>query len=72
MCGEKYRKAEYVQCRVLCKALRESSLRENVVFSLCARMGSAAYIMFITWNSISGLEPNNISGLTSVVVWLSR
>ena len=33
-----------------------SSLYENVVFSVCARMGNAAYIMLIMWNSISGLD----------------
>ena len=34
----------------------QSSLHENVVFSVCARMGNATYIIFIMWNSISGLE----------------
>ena len=29
---------------------------ENVVFSVCARMGNATFIIFIMWNSISGLE----------------
>ena len=32
----------------------QSSLHENVVFSVCARMGNAACIIFIIWNSISG------------------
>ena len=34
----------------------QSSLNRNVVSSVCARMGNATYIMFIMWNSISGLE----------------
>ena len=34
----------------------KSSLHDNVVFSVCARMDKAAYIMFIMWNSISGLD----------------
>ena len=37
----------------------QSSLHENVVLSVCARMGNAAYIIFITWNSISGLDAWN-------------
>ena len=32
------------------------SSAENVVFSVCARMDNATYIMFIMWNSISGLD----------------
>ena len=52
---EKYRKAEYVQGRV-CFVYLQSSLHENGVFSVCARMGHAAYIIFIMWNSISGLD----------------
>ena len=44
---QKYHKAEYDQ---------QSSLHENVVFSVCVRMGNAAYIIFIIWNSISGLD----------------
>ena len=32
------------------------SLPENVVFSGGARMGNAAYIIFIMWNSMSGLD----------------
>ena len=32
------------------------SLHENVVFSVCAHLGNAAYIIFIMWNSISDLE----------------
>ena len=46
----------YVQ-RHVCFVNVQSSLHENVVFSVCACMGSAAYIIFIMWNSISGLEP---------------
>ena len=53
---KKYRKAEYVQRRV-CFLNVQSSLHENVVFSVCALMHNAAYIMFIMWNSISGLNP---------------
>ena len=34
----------------------QSSLHENVVCSLCARMGNAASIIFIMWNSIPGLD----------------
>ena len=55
MLKEKYRKVEYVQCRV-CFVNVESSLHENVVFSVCVRMGNATYIIFIMWNSISSLE----------------
>ena len=47
---------EYVQ-RPVCFVNVLSSLHENVVFSVCARMDNAAYIIFIMWNSISGLEP---------------
>ena len=47
--------AEYVQRRV-CFVNVQSSLHENVVFSVCARMCSAAYVRFIMWNSISGLD----------------
>ena len=39
-----------------CKVLHKSSLHENVVFSVCSRMGNAAYIIFIMWSSISGLN----------------
>ena len=46
---------EYVQCHV-CFVNIQLSLHENVVFSVCARMGNAAYIIYIMWNSISGLE----------------
>ena len=46
---------EYVQRRV-CFVNVQSSLHLNVVFSLCACMGYAACIIFIMWNSISGLE----------------
>ena len=52
---KKYREAEYVQRRV-CFVNVQSSLQENVVFSVCARMCSAAYVIFIMWNSISGLD----------------
>ena len=52
---KKYRKAEYVQRRVRFVNV-QSSLHENVVFSVCARMCNAAYVIFIMWNSISGLD----------------
>ena len=52
---EKCYKVEYAQHRV-CLVYLQSSLHENVVFSVCAHMGNAAYIMFIMWNSISGLD----------------
>ena len=47
--------AEYVQHRV-CLVIVQSSLHENVVFSVCAHMDNAAYIIVIMWNSISGLD----------------
>ena len=47
--------AEYVQRRE-CFVNVQSSLHENVVFSVCARMCSAAYVIFIMRNSISGLD----------------
>ena len=53
---KKYHKAEYVQRRV-CFVNVQSTLHENVVFSICWCMDNAAYVMFIMWNSISGLEP---------------
>ena len=37
----------------------QSFFHENVVFSVCARMDNASYIIFIMWNSISGLESWN-------------
>ena len=37
-------------------SMQQSSLHENVVFSVCTRMGNAAYIIVITWSSISGLD----------------
>ena len=40
-----------------CKDLPLTSLHENVVFSVCAHIGSGPYIIFIMWNSICGLEP---------------
>ena len=50
---KKYRKAEYVQ-RHVCFVNVQSSLHENVVFSVSARTFIAAYVIFIMWNSISG------------------
>ena len=52
---KKYRKAEYVQ-RHVCFVNVQSSLRENVDFTVHARMCNAAYFIFIMWNSISSLE----------------
>ena len=45
------RSGEFVQRRV-CFANVQSSLHDNVVFYVCARMD----IIFIMWNSISGLD----------------
>ena len=47
--------AEYVQHHVRFVNV-QSSLPENVVFSVCAHMGNAAYIIFIMLNSISSLD----------------
>ena len=44
---------EYVQRRV-CFVNVQSSLHENVVFSVSARTCNAAYVIFIMWNIISG------------------
>ena len=44
------RSGEYVQRRV-CFVNIQSSLHENVVFSVCACLGNAAYIIFIMLNS---------------------
>ena len=52
---EKYRKAEYIQRRV-CFVNLQLSLHENVVFSVCACMGNAVYIISIMWSFISGLD----------------
>ena len=60
--SKKYRKAEYVKRHVCVLSIysrlsmKMSSLHENVVFSVCAHMGNAAYIIFIMWNSIAGLD----------------
>ena len=43
----------------MCFVNVQSSLHENVVFSVCALMDNAAYIIFIMWNSISGLASWN-------------
>ena len=43
----------------MCFVYLQSSLQENVVFSVCARMGNAVYIIFITLNSISGLDTSH-------------
>ena len=52
---KKCRKAEHVQRRV-CFVNVQSSLHENVVFSVFARMDNAAYIIFVMWNSVSSSE----------------
>ena len=46
---------EYVQ-RYVRFVNVQSSVHENVVFSVCARMCNAAYCIFIMWNSISSLD----------------
>ena len=44
-------------CQVLCVLFNvQSSLHDNIVFSVCAHMDNATYIMFIMWNSIFGLD----------------
>ena len=40
----------------MCFVNVQLSLYENVVFSVCAHMGNAVYVIFIKWNSISGLD----------------
>ena len=45
--------AEYVH-RPVCFVNVHSSLHENVIFTVCALMDNATYIIFIMWNSISG------------------
>ena len=52
---KKYRKAKYIQCRV-CFVNVQSYLHENVVFSVCVLVCNAAYVIFIMWNSIFGLD----------------
>ena len=42
--------------RRVCIVNEQSSWHENIVFTVCERMGNAAYIIFIMWNSISGLD----------------
>ena len=69
---KKYRKAEYVQRRV-CFVNVQSSLHENVVFSVFALMCNAAYVIFIMCNSISGLDARyhfrlNTSCVVAVIV----
>ena len=46
---------EYVQPPVFFVNV-QSSFHENVVFSVCAQMCNAAYIIFIICSSISGLD----------------
>ena len=52
---QKYCIVEYVQCHV-CYVNVQLSLHKNVVFTVCVRMGNAAYIISIMWNSISNLD----------------
>ena len=57
----------------MCFVSVQSSLHENVVYSVFARMGNASYIIFIMWNSISGLDTwyhfrFNISCVVAVTV----
>ena len=52
---KKYHKVEYVQ-RCVSFVNVQSSLHENVLFSVCVRMGNATYNISIMWNSISGLD----------------
>ena len=52
---KKYLKAEYVQRHVSFVNV-QSSLHGNDVFSVCARMCNASYVILIMWNSISGLD----------------
>ena len=40
----------------VCFVIVQLYLHENVIFSVCARMGNAAYIIFIMWNSIFGVD----------------
>jgi len=67
--SEKYRKVEYVQ-RHVCFVNVQSSLQENVVFTFCARMDNILYLSCEIPFPVK--TPVIISGLTSVVVWLSR
>ena len=46
---------EYAQ-RHVCFVNVQSTLHENVVFSVCARMCNAVYVISIMQNSISGLD----------------
>ena len=52
---KKYRKADYVP-HCVCFIHVQLSLHKYVVFSVCARMGNATYIIFIMQNSISGSD----------------
>ena len=40
----------------MCFVNAQSSLLENVAFSVCARMCNATNVIFIMWHSISGLD----------------
>ena len=73
---KKYRKAGYVQ-RLVCFVNVQLSLYENANFSVCARMYNAAYVIFIMWSSISGLDAwyhfrLNISCGVAVTVRISK
>ena len=52
---------EYVLLPV-CFVNVQSSLHENVIFSVCGRMDNASYIISIMWNSISGEGGQKIWG----------
>ena len=52
---KKIPRAEYVLRRV-CFVNVQLSLHENFVFSVCALMCNAAYVIFVIWNFISGLD----------------
>ena len=60
---------KYLPCTLF---FLQSSLHENVVFSVCTRMGNATYIIYHVGIPFLIWTPDNISGLTSVVIWLSR
>ena len=53
------------------KALHHSSLIETVVFSVCVSRDNAVYMIFNTWNSISGLTWCGCKGEKWEVIKLS-
>ena len=64
------RRGEYVQRRV-CFVNVQSSLHSNVVFSLCARMGNAACIICIMWNSFSVCGHMDNAAYIIFIMWNS-